>query len=180
MDKSDIGLTYLPIADSEYKDRSERIKDSVQVEKKFKTWASLKKRIETGGRSNYNWACKYPQNANPPSLYGRIRCGFNAPPDVALSYLSSSFEVNASGWMYTSKLQYSLVTWVGYIPYYSTMADPDAIAKQLMMMFDYRIPLAVETAWPSSIATEQCSNMALWRQSTIFPHGDTNSFHEIS
>ena len=93
---------------------------------------------------------KKPEQARDRTLRTRLRFGFNVPADSMRYTLNQVFKANGLGGCFSTPLQFGSLTKIGALAHYPIETGKTQLAKQLMAIMDFKIPLVVAVTWPSS------------------------------
>lgn len=151
--EADEGLSVLPILDKSYKTRKLWISKEAEVAQKLQSWKDLKTYVDLFYDNGLYYE-KKPEQARDRILRTRMRFGFNTVSDSMRYTLNQVFNADGLGGCFSTPLQFGSLTKIGALADYPIETNKSQLAKQLMAIMDFKIPLAVEAKWPSSPGKE--------------------------
>lgn len=145
---TDDKLTLLPLSDDAYKIRKRWISSANDVKTGISSWQVLKLYVDLYFDNGYNYL-KRPLDVRDRTLRSRMRFGFDGPEDYMRGILNGLLG-EFSGGCYKTPLQFGAVMKIGCLSHYPVETSMVQLSKQLMIPFDFKIPIATDLGWPAS------------------------------
>ena len=137
----------LPVGEYQYQHSKYWVTDKKQVEA-LTSFTKLRMYLDLSWQNGHTIS-RASQGEGPRVLRSRIRTAFNSAPETVESLLNDLFaETGFNMGIFPSPLEVGNALRIGWLLNYPLGINLEWVARELMRIFDFHIPIALEAAWP--------------------------------